>query len=194
LKDMGPWAAKNQKLWPIYDKIRTGFDHLDGYLRTFTPLARRLARKRTEITGQAIGEFVIDVFGERLDKENIKVNFTPSFISYSAVGFTSTLYPAFVNLIDNAIFWVTKSTGDKTITLDADKNGFVVKDSGPGIPTIDRENVFEFGFSKRVGGQGMGLYVAKQTLERDEFTITLDEYSPDCGAVFRIHSVQDEES
>ena len=194
LREMGPWAAKNQKLHPIYDKIRTGFDHLDGYLRTFTPLARRLARKRVEITGKAISEFVTDVFLERLDKEDVKVNFTTSFIEYSTVGFTSTIYPAFVNLIDNAIFWVAKSTGDKSITLDADRHGLIIKDTGPGIPTIDRENVFEFGFSKRVGGQGMGLYVAKQTLERDGFTITLDEYSPDCGAVFRIHSVQNEDN
>lgn len=194
LREMAPWAAKNHKLLPIYDKIRTGFDHLDGYLRTFTPLARRLARKRTEITGKAISEFVTDVFLERLEKDGVRVNFTTSFIAYNTVGYTSTIFPAFVNLLDNAIFWVAKSTGDKSITLDVDKNGFVIKDTGPGIPTVDRENVFEFGFSKRIGGQGMGLYVAKQTLERDGFTITLDEYSPDCGAVFRIHSEQDEEN
>lgn len=193
LRDMAPWAAKNQKLHPIYEKIRIGFDHLDGYLRTFTPLARRLSRRRVEITGKAINEFVIDVFRERLVKENVEVKFTDLFLAHKVFGFSSTIYPAFVNLIDNAIFWVGKSSGDKVITLDVDEHGFVIRDSGPGIPTIDQENVFEFGFSKRIGGQGMGLYVAKQTLERDGFNITLDEYSPDCGAVFRIYPVEKEE-
>lgn len=194
LREMQPWAEKNIKLLPIYEKIRVGFDHLDGYLRTFTPLTRRLSRKRVEITGRAVSEFVTDVFHERLEKDSVKINFTSSFMARSVVGFTSTIYPAFVNLIDNAIYWVSKSTGVRTITLDADGKGFVIRDSGPGVPTIDHENVFEFGFSKRIGGRGMGLYVAKQTLENDNFTITLDDYSPESGAVFRIHPIKEEES
>lgn len=188
LREMGPWAAKNQKLKPIYDRIRLGFDHLDGYLRTFTPLARRLNRKRTVITGNAIREFVIDVFDEKIIKENIIFKFSDRFVAFHLVSFTSTLYPAFVNIIDNAIFWVSKSSGEKTILLDADDYGFIIKDTGPGIPTVDRDNVFEFGFSKRIGGQGMGLYVAKQTLENDGLALHLDEYLPECGAVFRIYS------
>lgn len=66
-------------------------------------------------------------------------------------------------------------------------------DSGPGIPTIDHENVFEFGFGRRIGGQGMGLYIARQTLQRDGFDITLESYQPNTGAVFIIEPIQDKE-
>ncbi|MCP6111602.1 ATP-binding protein, partial [Klebsiella pneumoniae] len=76
--------------------------------------------------------------------------------------------------------------GQKTITLDSCVNGFLIKDSGPGIPTIDQQNVFEFGFSRRLGGQGMGLYIAHQTLTREDFELSLDPYDPNTGAVFRI--------
>lgn len=188
IKELQPWAIKNQKLLPIYEKIKLGFEHLEGYLRVFTPLSRRLARKRTIITGRAISQFLTDVFFEKVNKENIKIEFSENFLAFSVEGFTSTIYPAFVNLLDNSIYWLSKSTGERKIILDADNRGFIIKDTGPGIPTIDSENVFDFGFTRRIGGQGMGLYVVRQTLERDNFEILLDTYTPNCGAVFRIFS------
>ncbi len=193
LREMQPWAAKNEHLRPTYDKIRIGFDHLDGYLKTFTPLTRRLNRKRISITGKSLSEFVLDVFHERQVKEGVEIICTPLFMQQSLVGFTSTIYPAFVNLIDNAMHWVAKSSGEKKVILDADNDGFVIKDTGPGISTIDIENVFEFGFSRRIGGRGMGLYVTRQTLEKDGFSITLDEYLPSSGAIFRIYPIEGEE-
>jgi signal transduction histidine kinase len=188
---MQPWAQKNEKLLQIYNRIRTGFDHLDGYLKTFSPLTRRLSRKKVKITGQAVSEFIKDVFAERIEKEHIEINFTNAFFAQHVNGFTSTIYPAFVNLVDNAIHWLSKSSGDRVITLDANDRGFLIKDSGPGIPSIDRENVFEFGFTRKVGGQGMGLYVARQTLEADGFEITLGDFQPDVGATFYIAPKED---
>jgi signal transduction histidine kinase len=186
LNEMQPFAKRSENFKLIYDRVRTGFDHLDGYLRTFTPLTRRLSRRRVAITGKAVSEFVVNVFGERTEAAKIKFVFTSSFLRQEIVSFTSTIYPAFVNLIDNSIHWLEKSSGDRVITLDASSTGFIVRDSGLGIPTIDQDNVFEFGFSRRVGGQGMGLYVSRETLAKDGFKLELKEYQPDCGAVFLI--------
>jgi signal transduction histidine kinase len=186
LREMQPWANKNEKLNVIFNRIRTGFDHLDGYLKTFTPLTRRLVRKKIKITGQAICEFVTDVFHDRLSKEEIELNCTNEFLSQNMIGLTSTIYPAFVNLIDNSIYWLGKSTGKRCITLDASEDGFVIKDNGPGIPSIDQENVFEFAFSRKIGGRGMGLYVTRQTLGDDGFNILLGDYNPNEGAYFTI--------
>lgn len=193
LNDMQPFASRSEQFKVIYGRVRIGFDHLDAYLKTLMPLTRRMGRRRTLITGKAISDFVISVFEERLEKEKIKLNFSAPFFEQNVVTFTSTLYPVFINLIDNAIHWVSKSTGEKTISLDATKRGFIIRDSGPGIPTIDHQNVFEFGFSRRIGGQGMGLYIARQTLERDGFELLLDPYHPSTGAVFRIEPTDNKE-
>lgn len=193
LNDMQPFAARSERFKDIYERVRIGFDHLDAYLKTLVPLTRRTGRRRTHITGKAISEFVVSVFEERLEKEQIRINFTASFYNQSVVAFTSTLYPVFINVIDNAIHWVAKSSGEKSITLDASEKGFIIQDSGPGIPTIDQQNIFEFGFSRRTGGQGMGLYIARQTLERDGFEILLDPYRLDTGAIFRIEPTEDNE-
>lgn len=193
LNEMQPFASRSERFKVIYERVRTGFEHLDAYLKTLMPLTRRMGRRRTQITGKALSEFIISVFEERLEKESIELNFTARFYSQSVTTFTSTLYPVFINLIDNAIHWLVKSTGDKIITLDATNRGFVIQDSGPGIPAIDHQNVFEFGFSRRIGGQGMGLYIARQTLEQDDFEIILEPYSPDSGAVFKIEPKQNKE-
>ncbi|MBD0222467.1 HAMP domain-containing histidine kinase, partial [Acinetobacter baumannii] len=149
ISEFRPWAERNQKLYPIYEKIRLGFDHLDGYLRIFTPLSRRLSRKQVEITGKALSSFIREVFTERCEKENIILEITENFINYKTFGFTSTIFPAFVNIIDNAIYWVIKSTVEKKVILDADNNSFIISDTGPGVQTIDMQNIFEFGFSRR---------------------------------------------
>ncbi|ALM92432.1 ATP-binding protein [Alteromonas stellipolaris] len=186
LKEMQPWANKNEKLNLIYEDIRSGFEHLEGYLKVFTPLTRRLTRKKVSITGKAVSDFVNSVFWDRLDNEKIQLKVTDNFLKQSIIGFTSTIYPAIINLIDNSIFWLGKASGEKVITLDATSTGFIVKDSGPGIPTIDKDNVFEFAFSRKSGGRGMGLYVVRKTLEDEGFEISLAPYNPNEGACFTI--------
>lgn len=191
LNEMQPFSARSERFKTIYDRVRVGFDHLDAYLKTLMPLTRRMGRRRTLITGKAISEFVLSVFEEKLEKNKIKIHFTDRFYNQSVFTFASTLYPVFINLIDNSIHWLTKYSVEKIITLDASEQGFIIKDSGPGIPTIDQQNVFEFGFSRRIGGQGMGLYIARQTLKHEGFEILLDPYCPDTGAVFKIEPTED---
>jgi len=186
LQEMQPWANKNEKLNLIYQNIRSGFEHLEGYLKVFTPLTRRLARKKVTITGKAVSEFINSVFWDRLAKEKIELKVTDNFLEHNIIGFTSTIYPAIINLIDNSIFWLGKASGKKLITLDATSTGFIIKDSGPGIPTIDHENVFEFAFSRKAGGRGMGLYVVRKTLEDEGFDVSLAPYNPNEGANFTI--------
>lgn len=186
IKELQPWANKNEKLNLIYQDIRNGFEHLEGYLKLFTPLTRRLARKKVTITGKAVSDFVNSVFWDRLANEKIELKVTNKFLEQSMIGFTSTIYPAIINIIDNSIFWLGKASGEKVITLDATEDGFVIQDSGPGIPTIDKDNVFEFAFSRKAGGRGMGLYVVRKTLEDEGFEVSLAPYNPEEGACFTI--------
>lgn len=191
IKDLTPWAKANPKLQEIYDNIRTGFDHLDGYLRTFTPLSRRLTRRKSIITGVALRSFLEEIFSERLQKESVEMVFTTEFLNFKIQAFSSTLYPAIVNLVDNAIYWASQSSSlQKKVKLHADNNNLFIADTGPGVPLIDRENIFEFGFSRKIGGRGMGLYIARQTLERDGFNLELEELDPEIGAVFKISQIE----
>jgi len=186
LRRLKAWADANAGLRELYDGIRASFDHLDGYLTLFTPLQRRLYRKPVEIVGSEIYEFLEELFRERFQRHSVAFQHTRSFDKSRFVGFPSTFYPAFVNLVDNAVFWLSQQHPDKErwIRLDAKDGALLVEDSGPGVSVRDREAIFEFGFTRKPGGRGLGLHVSRESLRRVDYELAL--VGGDAGATFSI--------
>lgn len=188
LRRLKPWADANENLEDLYREIRWNFDHLDGYLTLFTPLDKRLQRRRVPITGKEVYQFLDNLFGDRLKRHSVELRATPAFRQATVVGFPSSFYPCFVNLVDNAIFWLSsrKLRSDRSIELDADGTTFFVTDSGPGIRPSDSQAIFEMGFTRRPGGRGMGLYISRRILKEIGYELTLDPFASGRGARFRI--------
>ncbi len=85
-----------------------------------------------------------------------------------------------INLFDNACYWlesVEAETRQICVTVDADHGELVFSDSGPGIDADDLPYIFEpFYSGKGQEGRGLGLYIARQLLERHGYRIeTADE-------------------
>ena len=99
----------------------------------------------------------------------------------------TAFYPVFMNLVDNAIFWLKDCPLPREIRLDVNEDGFIVSDTGPGIPVRDREAVFELGFTRKPGGSGLGLYISREVLRKEGFFLELAEPVPDRGATFKIY-------
>ena len=191
LRRLKAWADVNEGLGELYNSIRTSFDHLDGYLTLFTPLQRRLYRKAVEIRGSEIREFLEELFRARLARHGVLFTATKAFSEAKIVGFPSSFYPVFVNLMDNAIFWLSQQNlekGERCITLDEDRGTLLVADTGPGVDIRDREAIFEFGFSRKAGGRGMGLHIGRETLRRVGFDLLLID--GDEGATFGVMPVK----
>ena len=186
LRRLRAWADVNTQLQPVYDGIKVNFDHLDGYLTLFTPLHRRLYRTETEIKGSEINKFLQDLFSERLTRHDIQLRATGRFLSYRVNGYPSTFYPVFVNLVDNATFWLRDQPEPRVITLDSDGSAVFVSDTGPGVPAQDREAVFELGFTRKPGGRGLGLYISKDVLNRERFELKVDDNLNGVGTMFVI--------
>ena len=186
LRQLKVWAEANPKLRPAYDELKTSFDHLDGYLNLFTPLQRRLHRTEVEIAGSEIEQYMRDLFVKRLEDANIQLEATRAFREHRVEGYTSTVYPAFVNLVDNATFWLTDYPGKRVITLDAGDRWMAVRDTGPGLPTDLGQEIFEARVTTKPGGTGYGLFVAREVLRRDGMDLVAAPHSPDEGAELRI--------
>jgi signal transduction histidine kinase len=186
LRRLKSWADLNEPLLNVYRGLRTSFDHLDGYLTLFTPLQRRLYRETVTMTGAEIDDFLRDLFNQRLERHKIRLTATKAFRSHRITGYPSTFYPVFVNLVDNAIFWLADMPEPRTVRLDCDGDTMTVTDSGPGIPLRDRQAVFERGFTRRPSGQGLGLYIARAVLKREGYNLTL--LPSESGARFAIRS------
>ena len=171
IKRLKTWATKNEKLNSIYENIRHNFEHLDGYLTLFTPLNRRLYRKKVDINGKDIHNFLLDIFSERFRRHNIELYPSDEFNRKVIKGFPSRFYPVFVNIIDNAVFWLQRQKGERFISLDANNKGFSIENNGESINDRDKYRIFEMGFSRKPNGRGMGLAISKQVLEKEGYTI-----------------------
>ncbi|MDY6865148.1 MAG: ATP-binding protein [Halobacteriota archaeon] len=192
IRRLKAWADVNEELNPLYNNIRANFEHLDGYLTLFTPLSRRLYRKEVKITGITIKQFLEDLFAERLRRHDITLESTQVFLKKTIVGYPSTFYPVFVNIIDNAIFWVKDSPLPRKIVIDADDKGFSISNNGPEISIRDREIIFEFGFTRKPLGKGLGLHISREVLSKVGYRIFVAEPQLGKGVTFRIEEIQEE--
>ena len=186
LRRFRAWADVNEELSDVYNGIRVSFDHLDSYLTLFTPLQRRLYRSEIEIRGSDVSKFLLDLFEERLECHDMEAKATQAFLRHRFTGYPSSFYPVFVNLIDNAIFWLRDQSPPRTISLDVEDATMIVADNGPGVHLRDREAIFELGFTRKPGGRGLGLYVSRDVLARVGYDLTVGEPADGVGAVFMI--------
>lgn len=190
IRRLKAWADVNPDMEDLYSGIRNSFEHLDGYLTLFTPLHRRLKRKEIVIPGRDIAKFVADLFAARFERHNVRLEATDAFLHMEITGYPSSFYPVFVNLVDNAVFWL-KDRPERHITLDERDGRILVADTGPGIPKRDREAVFEAGFSRKPGGRGMGLHISREALARVGYDLTIVD--SDKGATFALEAKHEEE-
>ena len=190
LRKLKSWSDENPELSDLYQDIRISFDHLDEYLTLFTPLDRRLHRTSINIKGKQICDFLGKLFRARLSRHSVTLTATEEFLKSSTLCYPSSLYPPFVNMVDNAIFWLQRNHGrPREITLDVDGDDLLVRDNGPGVSARDRENIFAMNFSRKPGGRGMGLYISRETLSRVGLHLKLEPTAGSDGAVFRVSPV-----
>lgn len=194
LKDLKAWSDVNEDLEGVYKNIKISFEHLDGYLNLFTPLNRRLNRKRENIKTFEIKTFLLDLFKTRLSRHNIQFKHTKGVLKSNLFGFRSTFYPVFVNILDNAIHWLNDSVNkEKKILLHSDSNGNIyVSNNGTPIPIQDNSKIFDLGFTRKENGRGMGLHISKEVLSSENYEIILDEPKEGYSVTFKIGKINEE--
>lgn len=158
-----PDEVRNSK---AVQDIEFGYDGLTDQLRFLSPL--RLAGQRIQrwITGAEIGEYLSEFFKLNLAKNKITLDVSAKFRSLRIYDQQSRLYPVFINLLNNSIYWVgTASEGERRILIDVIGDEVVISDSGPGVDPEDVGSLFSLFFTKKArGGRGVGLYLARANL------------------------------
>jgi signal transduction histidine kinase len=191
IRKLKPWADGTPDLRDIYKGLRVEFDHLDEYLTLFTPMSRRLNRQAVDLSGEEIRRYVSDVFHDRLERHSITLTATRSFDGMTVHGYPSTFLPAFVNVVDNAIYWITSDKRkERVIRLDARNGAFEISNSGPGIERRLADQIFDYGMTTKVGGRGLGLYISREALRRGGYDMTVETGGIDSSPVFRIAPIE----
>lgn len=174
--------------------IRGGMSFIEAQLKDIQLLFKSSKQRRKSIKVKEVIEKVELIYRRLLKKESIQ--FTVNSLGSPLVAKTTdaVLLQLFLNLFDNAVYWLQQtSKSDKKIEilLDGNKGRMIFSDNGPGIDKDDIPYIFEpFYSGKGDEGRGLGLYIARQLLERNEYSIELGEIKsekPLSGANFIIN-------
>jgi signal transduction histidine kinase len=170
-----------------YRLATTAQQALVNRLRFLAPLRLSGPQLKDEITGEALDRYLANFFEGIFKSEHITFEASPAFKRLRITDFSYRVYPVFINLINNAVYWL-KQVNDKRILLDVVGEDVCVSDSGPGVDPDDQEHLFELFFSRRVEGRGVGLYLCRANLAASQNTIRFQNGGP-ClsGANFLIH-------
>lgn len=186
VQELGQVSQRSATLRPLYQSIRHNFEHLDGHLKLFTPLQRRLYRSAQEISGKSIRKYITDLFGNRIERHKVTLDCTEAFLSSTVECYPSTLFPAMVNLVDNALFWLATTKEDRRIRFDVSGNDIIVANTGTEIEERDRQRIFERGFSRKPGGRGLGLFISGRALESEKMRLRVESPPPGYRVAFHI--------
>ena len=169
-------------------------------MRDVQSLFRSSRRRRRLIKVEPILDKIYGIYSGLLRK--LEITYNKAVVGTSPLVANTTdgvVMQVLINLFDNAAYWLeAKAPAEKReirVTLDGDAGELVFADNGPGVHVEDKPYIFEAFFSgKGQAGRGLGLYIARQLLERHGYTIELVEphgASPR-GANFVVRFMEDE--
>lgn len=134
------------------------------YLRFLSPLKLSGYQTRDDITGQEIIKNVKLFFQDQFEQQNINLDFSDTFIRMNVVDVKSRIIPVFINLLNNALYWVALAEHEREIKVGIINDLVVIANNGPAIDPDDIGNLFQLFYSRRPTGNGVGLYLSKQNL------------------------------
>ena len=180
--------------------IRGSLGFVHAQLKDIQLLFTSSKQKRRIIQIKDILDKVIKIYKNTAKKANVNIEINEIKGSPLVAKTTdAVLLQVLLNLFDNAIYWLsTIDIQDKRIliTLDGDNCKLIFSDNGPGVKDSDLSYIFEAFYSgKGEEGRGLGLYIARQLLERCNYSIEYAELVSDkklSGANFVVSFISEE--
>jgi hypothetical protein len=176
-----------------YKQLEQTFRTLEDKYDLLSPLYRINGAVTKEIPGSDIINYVKDFFWKQLSDEKIEITYSTSFFKHKLLIKEPTLYTVIINIVNNAIYWM-RNVEKKEIRFDFIKETqkILILNSGKRIEEHRLSKIFDLFHSNRPGGRGIGLYLAKQSLNENYYDIEAsnkEEYNYLEGACFVIKTL-----
>jgi signal transduction histidine kinase len=148
-------------------------------VQTFLMLARTQRDDlalHPQLTLQGAAQQLISLWREPIERKGLLLEYLPGDPSDTAYNATF-LYAVMGNLLRNALHYT--DTGFIRLTLR--EGGFMVEDSGVGIPEEKRAAMFQpfvRGTEQRGEGLGLGLSLVQRICENQGWSVSLDTMEP----------------
>lgn len=170
------WAKTGEDHEPIQRALRLAESALASLQRLaerFRPLANRgFTRGKRKASLKETVSICLEARKQEIERRKVKMELR--LRGHDEVQTDpGELYAVFINLLDNALYWLDRlpEKRERLLRIDASPSRIKgriecgVHDSGPGVPKEDHERIFWPGFTHRPNGFGMGLTVAGEIVE-----------------------------
>lgn len=168
------------------ERIARACEEMRELVQTFLMLARAQREDAGMSPQQPLGqvaEGLVGLWREPIESKGLKLIFEPG--NPEAKSYNATLLHAVMgNLLRNALHYTERGF----IRLSLTGTGFLVEDSGVGIPEEKREAMFEpfvRGTEKRGEGLGLGLSLVQRICENQGWSVSLTTMEPS-GCCFQV--------
>jgi signal transduction histidine kinase len=163
--------------------MRDAMNRLDAMLDQLDPVTRPRSTRRSKVVVETIIRKVILVLTNDIQDAGIKVSIPPRGV-HKVILWEADLFHAIYNLLHNSIYWVQHSKADKNRRIDVEVESIeansghhqlviIVSDSGPGVNAKSAPAIFDLGYTEKTGGYGVGLFIAREAIERSSGTLEL---------------------
>lgn len=173
-----------------FTRLASFFKSLEDKYALLSPLYRDAGAIEKEISGKKVYEYLLNFFDKKVAEEGITMKATQNFTKHTFEGREPVVHTVFINIVNNAIFWL-RSSEKKEILFDFNKKTgeMLILNSGEPIEEHRIEKIFDLFVSNRPGGRGIGLYLSKESLASNYFELYAtndEEYNKLNGACFVI--------
>lgn len=160
------------KIKADFIQLNNAFQHLEGNYNLLRPLYRTSRRTRAIISGEEIENYIRQFFKNEFETYKIDFSVDDAFRRYEFFTYDSIIKPVFLNIINNANYWLTP-VRERRIRIEIRGEEIIIMNSGERIEDAYLEDIFTLFFTKKKSGRGIGLYLAKKNLS----TIGYDIYA-----------------
>jgi two-component system, OmpR family, sensor histidine kinase TctE len=171
--------TKDARVAELMEQVDRGVDRMSHLVNRLLSLAKAEPRSTSpqlrpvelnEIASAATEQLV----GEAIDKR-VELAFEPSASDCRVSGDAESLRELVQNLVENAVRY-TPSGGEVIVSVVAEpKPAVVVEDTGPGIPAVERDKVFErfYRGDTEEPGSGLGLAIVREIAAHHGAIVTI---------------------
>jgi len=171
---------RNEQTWDMVHKKAEEAEGMIGLVYMKIKDIQQLfvsSRQRPKLVEvKTIIEKIQSIYAKAFADNNIKVEYEKIGSPVKGKVIDAVLYQVFINLFDNALYWVQETSQNRLvkITLDGFNQRIIFSDNGIGVKSDDAPYVFDaFYTGKGEEGRGLGLYIARKLLEKNGYGIDI---------------------
>ena len=191
ISEIDKYTRRNPELNYSFHQLRNAFQHLEMNYKLLKPLYRTSRRTREVITGNELYSYIKEFFKNEFKRYRIDFSVDDNFKDYEFFSFDSIIKPVFLNLINNAIYWLIP-VENRRIRIELINGNIAIMNSGEKIDDNALEDIFALFYTRKKDGRGIGLDLAKKNLNSAGYEIystNAKDYNKLNGACFVISKI-----